>query len=469
MNKLKQSLGLWAAVAMVMGVIGSGIFMKPATMAGQLGSPELLILVWIGAGIVTLFGALSIAEVTAMLPETGGLYVFFQKMYGEFFAFLYAWSAFAVFNTAGTASVAYIMSTYVEYFVQLPTLTPEIEKSVDLYLPFIGHIFPLENIGVKLLTVTIVVLLTYVSYRSTKSGGRLMVLLTFSKIGALVLVGLAVLFSGQGSVSNFFTDSAIINPQGWALAGAIVAATSGAFWAYDGWMNVTFIAGEIKEPKRNIPRSLIVGTILVIFVYVLINLAYLYVMPVDQMAGSSMVASDSAKVIMGAFGGGLIALLVILSTLGCTQSNILSTTRVTFAMAAQGNFFKKIGEVHPRYGTPGNALWLHGIWTSALVFSGSFDTLTDMVIFISWIFYGMSALGVFVLRYKMPLAERPYKVWGYPFIPAIFVAVTLFFLAMTLYTDITNYNNGKTVFINSVMGIFLTGIGIPLYWYFRRK
>ena len=470
MNKLTPTLGFWSAVSIVIGsIIGSGIFMKPATMAAQLGSPELLIAVWIGAGIVTLFGALSNAEVAAMIPETGGQYVFFQKMYGDFVAYLYAWSGFAVFNTAGVASIAYVMATYAEYFITLPRFDTVKEKSIDLFLPFIGHLYPLENMGVKALTILVIILLTLISYRSTKLGGTVMIIFTALKMAAIGLVVLAIFFSGDGSTQHFVQDSIVIDNKGWALVGAIMAATSGAFWAYDGWINITSVAGEIQNPQRNIPRSLFLGVTICIIIYVLVNLAYLYVLPIEQVAASSLVASDAARVIMGSIGGGIIALLVIISTLGSTHGNLLSTSRISFAMAGQGRFFKSVGVVHPQFGTPGNALLLHGFWASVLVISGSFDMLTDMLIFISWLFYGMSALGVFVLRKKMPLTERPYRVWGYPFVPAMFVAFTLFFLVMTLYTDIANYVTGKTVFINSMMGIFLTCLGIPLYWYFKRR
>jgi APA family basic amino acid/polyamine antiporter len=470
MSKLKPVLGFWTAISIVAGsIIGSGIFMKPATMASQLGSPELLLAVWIGAGLMTLFGALSYAEVSAMIPETGGQYIFFQKMYGEFWAFLYGWAGFAVFNTAGVASIAYVMATYFEYFITLPRLDMSAEKAVDIFIPFIGHIYPLENIGVKCMTVVVVMVLTLINYCSTRLGGVVLVLFTMLKLLAIGLVVLAVFFAGEGSVQHFVADSVAIEKKGWILIGAIMAATSGAFWAYDGWTNITLMAGEIKNPQQVIPKSLFFGISSCILVYVLINLAYLYVMPVDEVASSGMVASDMMKVVFGGIGGGLIALLVILSTMGATHGSILSTTRITFAMAAQGRFFKSIGEVHAGFGTPANALILHGVWTSVLVFSGSFDALTDMLIFISWLFYGMSVFGVFILRRKMPEVHRPYKVWGYPAVPALFVLFTLFYLVMTLYTDITNYVSGKTFFINSIMGIFLTCLGIPLFWYFKKK
>ena len=467
--KLKPAFGLWTAVSIVIGsIIGSGIFMKPASMALQLGSPELLIIVWIVAGIITLFGALSNAEVATMFPETGGQYVFFQKMYGDFFAFLFGWSGFAIINTAGVASIAYVLSTYMEYFIHLPRLDAMTEHAIDIYIPMIGHIFPLENIGVKGLTVLVVILLSAVNSRSSTLGGNMSVVMTGLKLGAIVMVISGILFSGEGNSLHFFQNSTLIQPQGWALLGALAAATSGAFWGYDGWINLGYVAGELQNPQRNIPKSLFIGVLVCIITYVLINLAYLYVLPIDSLAGSPMVASDAMKIAFGTFGGGLIALIVILSTFGTTHNNILSTTRVSFAMACDGQFFKTFGKVHPGFATPSNAIWIHGIWTSVLVFSGSFDTLTDMLIFVSFLFYGMSALGIFILRRKMPLAIRPYKVWGYPVVPGIFVLFSIFYLSITLWNDISNYIEGRTVIINSLFGVFLTCIGIPLYWYFRK-
>jgi basic amino acid/polyamine antiporter, APA family len=467
--KLVPALGLWTCVSLVVGgIIGSGIFMKPSTMASQLGSPELLIAVWIVAGIITLFGALSNAEAAAMMPETGGQFVFFKAMYGDFFAFLYGWSAFAVFNTAGVASIAYVLGTYTEYFIQLPRLSPETERDIQLYIPFIGSIFPLHNIGVKSVTILVVLGLTFINYRSTRSGGDIQVVFTVIKTAAMAVIMVGLLFSGKGDISNLYMDSQTITPGGWSLLGAIVAATSGAFWAYDGWNNITFVAGEIKNPQRNIPKSLLTGLLICIAIYTLITMAYTYVLPIDTIAGSPIVASDAATVVMGSLGGACIALMVIISTFGTTNGNILATARVSFAMAQEQRFFLFAGHVHPRFQTPGKALWLHGIWTSILVLSGSFDMLTDMLIFVSWFFYGMSAVGIFVLRKKLPHAERPYKVWGYPWVPAIFIAFTLFFLSTTLINDIRLYSEGKTDIINSLLGLLLTALGVPFYLYFRK-
>jgi APA family basic amino acid/polyamine antiporter len=468
--KLTPALGLWTSISLVIGgIIGSGIFMKPSVMASQLGSPELLMAVWVLAGIITLFGALSNAEVAAMIPETGGQFVFFRIMYGDFFAFLYGWSAFAVFNTAGVASIAYVLGTYTEYFIPLPRFTSEIERSIQLYIPFVGSVFPLQNIGVKTVTILVVIGLTFVNYRSTRSGGNIQVIFTLLKMVAMITIVGGLLFSGKGSLPNFFQNSSVIQPKGWALVGALVAATSGAFWGYDGWNNITFVAGEIKNPQSNIPKSLFVGLLCCILIYILITLSYIYVLPIDAIANSAMVATDAATLVLGGLGGASIALMVIISTFGTTNGNILATARVSFAMAQEKKFFDFAGKVHPRFKTPGNALWLHGIWTSLLVLSGSFDMLTDMLIFVSWLFYGMSAVGIFVLRNKFPEAERPYKVWGYPVVPGIFVAFTFFFLIATLVNDIQRYATGKTDLINSLMGLILTALGIPLYWYFKKK
>jgi APA family basic amino acid/polyamine antiporter len=469
-QKLIPTLGLWTSVSIVIGgIIGSGIFMKPAIMATQLGSPELLISVWIVAGIVTLFGALSNAEVAAMIPETGGQYVFFQKMYGDFVAFLYGWAGFAVFNTAGVASIAYILGIYVEYFIQLPRFDAAAEHSVNLYIPYVGTFYPLENIGVKAVTILVVFGLTWINYRSTRSAGNVQVILTAIKVLAIGMLIIGLLASGKGDYTNFFTDSSLIEPTGWMLVGALVAAMSGAFWGYDGWNNITFIAGEIRNPQQNIPKALMIGVVVCIIIYTLMTVAYLYVLPIDAVAQSSMVATDAAMIVMGSVGGGAIAAMVILSTFGTTNGNILATARVSFAMAQQKRFFNNIGKVHPRFNTPGNSLWLHGAWTSLLVLSGSFDMLTDMLIFVSWLFYGLSVFGIFILRKKMPAAERPYKTWGYPIVPALFVAFSLFFLIVTLANDVMNYAHGHSPLINSVLGLLLTALGIPLYWYFKSR
>jgi len=466
-EKLARTLSLPSTISLVAGgIIGSAIFMKPALMASQLGSPFLLLGVWVLAGGITFLGALTNAEAAAMMPETGGQYIFFQRMFGDFTAFLYGWSAFAVFNTAGAASIAYAFSIYAEYFIRFPRLPRETEHLFYLYMPGIGKIFPLENIGVKTITILLVWLLTIVNFRSTHSGDRVQIFFSLLKVGAMVFLVVSIFFFGHGSFSHFNQSSP---HEGWSLVLAIVAATSGAFWGYDGWNNITFMAGEIKNPQRNIALGLLLGLSIVIGVYFLLNMAYIYALPLDNIASSSFVGSDAASGAFGFGAGALIALMVMISTFGATNGNILATARVTFAMAQARMFFKSIGDVHPKFKTPGNALLLHGVWTSMLVMSGSFDQLTDMLVFVSWLFYVLGAVGVMVLRRRMPHAARPYKTWGYPFVPLTFIAMATLFLIITLYNDISSYVNGTSPLVNSLFGLALTAVGVPLYFYFKRR
>jgi APA family basic amino acid/polyamine antiporter len=229
------------------------------------------------------------------------------------------------------------------------------------------------------------------------------------------------------------------------------------------------VAGEIKDPKRNITKSLLFGLFACIIIYVLVSLAYMYVLPVDEMAKSSLVASDATTKVMGTAGGTVIAILIVVSTFGATSVNLLANARVVFAMSEAKSFFQFAGKVHPRFRTPGNSVLILGIWSSLFVLSGSFDILADMFVFMSWVFYGLVVFGVFVLRKKLPLAERPYRVKGYPIVPAIFILFTAFYLGTTVVNDVNNYASGKSPFINSVFGMLLTAIGIPLYFYFRNK
>ena len=466
----QRTIGAYTATSLVIGsVIGSGIFMRPAEMAALLGSPMQILLVWLIGGVLTLFVAMVNAEVGAMLPETGGQYYFMRKMYGEFWAYLYGWANFAVINTAGTAGIAFICSQYVEYFFKLPRFPVAIEQSFVLHVPLIGNILPLDNFGVKVLTIFLLLILTIISYTSTKKGGALQVIFTAAKVLAIIILIGGLLFSNAGSTANLFTASAVIKPAGFALIAAMVAASNGALQAYDGWGNMINIAGEIKDPQKNIPRSLFIGIFTCIGIYMVISAAMMYLLPVDEMAKSSLVASDAAAKAFGTIGGGIIAFLICLSVLGVTNASILAPPRMTFAMAREGKFFAFAGKIHPRYNTPGNAMLLHLAWMIVMVFSGSFYILADMYIFVTWLFNLMLVAGVFVLRKKIPDAERPYKVWAYPIVPIIALLCTAFYLVMTLYTDIDAYNTGKTHIINSLFGVLLTATGIPFYVYFKWK
>jgi APA family basic amino acid/polyamine antiporter len=469
-DKLLPQLGLFTTITVVVGaVIGSGIFKKPAVMAADLGSPELLLMIWAIAGLLTLFGALSNAEVAGMITETGGQYIFFEKMYGSLTAYLYGWAILSVIQTGSIASITYVFAEYTEYFFELPRLSPETELSFQLYMPFIGKIYPLKDIGVKSLTMFVIILLTVINYFGIKYGGKVAEFFTTTKVVAILILVIAGFMYGGGGFQNLTYSTPDFTFGELGILGGIVAALSAAFWAFDGWNNVTYIAGEVKNPMKNIPLALVVGTLIIIAVYMLINLAYLYVLPIDVMSQSKLVASDVADKAIGAWGGGLVAALVMISTFGTSNGTIMVSARVYFAMSRRGMFFPVFGNVSPKYHTPANALTLQAVWSCALVMSGSFDDLTDMLIFVSWIFYAMGAYGVIILRKKMSDTPRPYKVPWYPYIPLTFVVVASIYVVITLYNDIHNYANGKSEIINSAFGLILVLIGLPLYYFFKRK
>ena len=466
----KRTIGLYTAISLVIGsIIGSGIFMRPAEMAALLGSPFQILLVWVIGGALTLFISMIYAELGAMMPETGGQYAFMRKMYGDFWSYLFGWANFAVVNTAGTAGIAFICSQYAQYFVRLPRFSPATEHSISLHVPFIGDIMPLENIGVKLLTIILLIILTIISYRSTKSSGMVQLFFTAAKVLAVALLIGGLFFSKEGSLKNFITGSTSVKPLGFALVAAMVAACNGALQAFDGSSNMINIAGEIRDPKKYIPRSLFIGLFTCIIIYMLISSAMIYLLPMDEMARSQLVAADAAEKAFGSIGGGIIAFLICLSVLGVTNASILASPRMTFAMAHEGSFFAFAGKVHPEFQTPGNALLFHLFWMIVMVFSGSFDILANMYIFVTWFFNLLLIGGLFVLRKKMPEAERPYKVWGYPVIPLIALLCTGFYLVMTLRNDINDYVTGAAHIINSVFGLALTAGGIPFYIYFKKK
>ncbi|MBC8144476.1 MAG: amino acid permease [bacterium] len=475
---LLPALGLFTTTMLIVGaMIGSGIFRKPGTMAADLidhgvGMPELLIGVWILAGLITLFGALTNAEIASMIPETGGQYVYFNRMYGPFAAYLYGWAVFIVIQTGSIAGIAYIFAEYCGHYVSLPQLSESV-SAISFTLP-IGTFRPFADFGMKSIAAGLIITLTIVNYLGVRFGGAVQNFFTLSKVAAIVtLVVLTFVAPEVGSATNFVADSRAHGPSAGALALAlgIAAALQGAFWAYDGWNSITYIAGEVRRPRTTIPRALVSGLAIVIAIYVLTNLAYIYVLPIDAMAGSKLVASDVADRIV-AGGGALIAAAVMVSTFGTVNGTILASARVYFSMARHNVFPRFLGHAHPRFHTPGSSLIVQCVWSVVLLFSGTFDSLTDTLIFVSWIFYAAGAYGLFVLRRRYPNAERPYRVPGYPWVPAIFIVFAVVFLCLTVYNDVAKFiaarATGEPAVINSAFGLTLVAIGIPLYYYFRR-
>lgn len=461
-TQLIRGLGLTAAMMIVAGsMIGSGIFRKPATMAGQLMSPELLIIVWIVAGLITFIGALTNAEIAGMIDATGGQYVYFRKMYGDFIAFLYGWSIFAVIQTGSQAAIAYVFAEYLGYFFKYPQL-PQSFQDFSIFMPFVGDIHPFLDFGTKAVAILCILFLTGVNYLGVVFGGIVQTIVTFIKIASIIILSLLLFTFGQGSYANVYSGFNIPTETITNIISVIGLALAGAFWAYDGWNNVTFVAGEVKNPQRNIPLALLYGTLIVIAVYVLINIAFLYVLPIDEMSKSPLVAASAAERIFGVNGASIISIAVIISTFGALNGSILATARVQFAMARDRLFFSPLGKIHPKFGTPHVSLIIQGVWSCVLVLSGSFDTISDYVIFAAWLFYMLGAYGVFVLRKKMPEVNRPYKVWGYPYTPIIFIIFSFLFLVNSIISDTQDAAMGSI--------LILSGLPIYLYWkYYAKK
>src|SRR5688572_9553911 len=470
---LVSSLGQFSTIMFVVGaVIGSGVFRKPGVMAGQVGSPELLFGVWAVAGIITLFGALVNAEIAAMIPEAGGQYAFFNRMYGSFPAYLYGWAMFAVVKCGAIASLSFVFAESAATFVALPELATPV-ATFTIHLPSIGDVAPLAEIGIKGVAAALIIVLTAINYLGVKLGSMVQNIFAVAKITALVaIILLALLVPDVGRTTNLTTASSTIHLQGLALWAGLAAAIQGAFWAYDGWNDVTYIAGEVKQPQRNLPRGLIIGMASVIAIYLAINFAYAFVLPIDQMAASKLVAVDVIERIFEG-GGKWIAVAIMISTFGAANSNVLSASRVYFSMVPSNIFPAVLGVAHPRFHTPAASLLLQAAWSILLLFSGTFDTITDTLIFVSWIFYAAGAYGVFVLRRKEPDAPRPYRVPGYPYLPIIFVTFAVSFLVLTIYHDITSYHaavaSGKSAIINCAFGSLLVLLGTPIYFFYRLK
>jgi basic amino acid/polyamine antiporter, APA family len=460
-GQLIRSVTLSAAIILaVSSVIGSGVYKKVAPMSGGLMSPKLVLVAWILGGVVSLFGALSNAEIAGMMADSGGEYVYFKRIYNRFTAFLWGWTTFSIIKTASISSIAYVFAQSFNNIVPLPKLDESIEK-----IKIFGIFQPFESAGVKALAIILIIILTYVNTRGLKGGAAISDWLTKLVIGGLSVIVIAGLFFSNGSLSNITTPSVNYVERSWfdpAFMSAMFTAMLAAFWGYEGWNTLGFMAGEIKEPNRNLPLALAGGLAIIITAYLLVNFAYLYVMPIDQIMAIPKGKIAAVEVIrsFSCDGGAiLLSVLILITTLGCTNATILMPPRVYLAMARDGLFFKSAADIDPVSNTPNNAIWIQGVWACLLVLSGTFDQLTDMLIFAAFLFYGATALGVFILRVKEPNAERPYRVWGYPFVPAIFI---LFCIGLVINTIISQPREAG-------IGLALILSGVPFYYYWTRN
>ena len=454
---LNRTLGLsYVIIFVVANIIGSGVYKKIAPMAAELHSSVWILLAWIVAGIITIFGALSNAEVAGLLADTGGDYVYLKRIYNRFFSFLYGWSLFAVIQTATISSLAYVFAQSLNNIISLPEVFPSLQN-----VTIGGVFFPFQNSGVKMTAIILILLLTFLNITGLKSGARtskIILGLVFAGLFVIVVFGLRHVEKVPGDFMKFRELTG-----GTVTISSFFTAMLAAFWAYQGWVSVGYIGGEIKDPNKNIPRGIVMGVFIVIAIYLLVNVTYLALLSIPRLeqiyaSDNQIAAVEAVRSFWGTGGVMFISLLILLTTLGCTNASILTGARPYYAMASDGHFFKGIGKLN-RASVPGNSLLWQGIWASVLVLSGTFDQLTDMIIFSVFIFYGATSLGVFILRRRMPDVHRPYKVWGYPVVPALYI---LFCLYLFFNTIITRPRE-------AAIGTILILAGIPVYFLLQRK
>jgi APA family basic amino acid/polyamine antiporter len=434
-SDLKRELGLFDAVMINAGtMIASAIFIVPATVAAAVYGTALMTLVWVVGGIVSLLGALSIAELAAAYPEAGGQYAYLREAYGTVWAFLYGWANFSVINTASIAAIAVGFARYIGFFT------------------------PLSETAVRAIAIASIVALTLLNCRGVRLGATTQNILTILKIGALAALIITSFVLPGGSASHFQP----LWPSGGIgqLIGPFGIAMVAVLWAYDGWIETTYVGSEIVDPGRNLPRSIILSTLIVIALYVLASVAYAYVLSPEGMAASKLVASDAARVTMGAVGATFVVVAILISTLGANNGIILTAARIPYAMARGGMFFRSQGIVHPRYATPAVALVTQGVIASILTAFGTYDQLFTYVVFAQFVFYALSASAVIRLRQKAPQVARPYRTWGYPLTPIVFIAFAIWLVYNTIVETPKDSAIGA--------GIILLGLPGYLYWKNRR-
>jgi APA family basic amino acid/polyamine antiporter len=452
---LLRQIGLVSAILIVVNnVIGSAIFLTPKNVAAAVNVPGVAIGVWIFTGLLTLAGALTNAEIANEITDAGGQYVYFRELFKDWMGFLYGWTAFIVYQTGTIASVAIAFGLYLDRLIALPHLTATLEA---WKLPLLGNIFPLKDIGVKFAAIGAITVLTAVNYYGVRWGAFVSDIFTYMKLAAIAVIAGLAFTIGHGSTEHFFPLCG--SPHNGSLLASFGVAMIATLWAYEGWNNISFVAGEVTNPKRNVPLALMLGTLGVIFVYVITNLAYLYILPIGEIAKSNLVASDVMERMVGPMGGAMIAVAVMVSTFGTVNASVLTAARVTYAMAKDKLFYKPLADVTPKYHTPGKSLIVQGVWASILTLSGTYDQLFTYVIFAGWIFYALGAAGVFLLRKKTPNAERSYSVPGYPVVPSLFILVATWFVLNTLVQQTAD----------SIVGLVLLLLGVPVYLYYKKN
>jgi basic amino acid/polyamine antiporter, APA family len=428
MSDLRRRLTFFDGAALLVGsVIGSGIFVVPSLIAQRVPDPGIALGIWVFSGLLVLCGALTLAELGAMLPQSGGLYVYMREAYGPFWAFLYGWTIMLVVIPGSVAALSTAFLLYFQLFVPMPW--------------WLGKAFG----------IAVLLGLGFVNVRGVKQGAGVQNLFTVLKVSGLAMLVTLALVTLRGDSANFLP---VVPPElSTGLLTAVGLAMISTLFAYDGWQFVSLVAGEIRDPQKNIPRSIVLGVVFVIVVYLAANLAYIYVLGQERIATSERVAADAMSAMIGPVGATLITLTILCSTFGAISANVLAGPRVFFAMARDGLLLRQLGTVHPRFGTPSTAIWTLAGWASLLTLTGGYEHLITMSQFANWIFFTMVVLSVVVLRRRHPEWPRPYRVTGYPWTVIVFVMVSSVFVLNTLVEAP----------VSSLMGLGLLLLGVPFY------
>ncbi len=446
-SELTRGVGPWSAAAVnVANMIGTGVFLKTRVMTCNVGSAKLVLVVWLAAGLLSLAGTFAYSEIAAMMPEAGGDYVYLRRAYGRLVGFLYGWVAFAVARAGSQAALAVGLAIF---------MNVALGGALDR-----GH-------GLTWVALAAIWTVALINCASVASGGRMALVLTLAKVGLVLGVGIGAFVFAEGDWSHLSQSGLAGTCEGVASSarGGIAgfgAAMLGALWAYDGWQNVAPLAGEVRDPQRNLPRAFVGGTLAVAALYLLVNLSFFYALTPVQIASvplSSSVATQVMQRFLGPIAVSMTAVALMISSFGALHASVLANSRIPFAMARDGLFFRALVRLSPRSNVPVRAILAQAAWASVLALSGTYDTLTDSVIFSSWLFYGLMTAALFVFRKKMPDAPRPYRAFGYPIIPMIFLLVTAALLVNTFIAAPRE----------ALRGVAVLAAGLPFYWYFARR
>lgn len=457
--ELTRGIGLIGGMAVNVGnIIGTGVFLKSRVMTCNVDDPWWVLAVWLGGGLLALAGALCYAEICAMIPESGGDYVFMRRAYGRLTSFLFGWTVFAIMKTGSQAALA------VGFAIFLNVALGGQLDALQLQLPLPGLVLHLS--GISLVALAVLWLVALANCLSVATSGNTASILTIIKVGMVLAVAVSALLWGHGDWAHLAASGGAGSCEGVAASArggfaGVGAAMLGALWAYDGWNNVAPLSGEVRDPQRNLPRVFLGGMLVVIALYVAVNLAYFYVLTPLQIASvssTSSVATEVIKTFVGPAAVTLVAVALMFSSIGSLHASVLSNSRVPFAMARDGLFFRSLAKISPRTRVPVRAVMAQAVWASVLALSGSYDTLTDSVIFASWLFYGLTAGSLFIFRRTLPDAVRSYRAWGYPLVPAVFIVLTIALLVTSFFAAPRQ----------ALAGLAMIVAGLPFYFYWTR-